>query len=96
MPQSIARYITNEPARLILRLCKHWGHRFEVSFDDSQGEVWFDPVRCRMRVVDDGLDVVLEGPDTEGVRRMAPIFDNHIRRMNREPLSEPAWEHKDD
>lgn len=94
MPQSRATYITTEPARLILRLCKHWGHRFDVSHDETQGEVWFDPVRCRMQVLNEGLDVVLEGPDSEGPMRMAPVFDNHIRRMNREPLSEPVWEHQ--
>ncbi len=36
---SSATITTVEPARIILRLAKHWGHKFEVSYDDARGRV---------------------------------------------------------
>ena len=36
---STATIATVEPARIILRLCKHWGHKFDVAYDDVHGLV---------------------------------------------------------
>ncbi|NLX16856.1 MAG: DUF2218 domain-containing protein, partial [Ramlibacter sp.] len=32
---STAEIATIEPARIILRLCKHWGHKFAVRYDEQ-------------------------------------------------------------
>ena len=36
---STASIATVEPARIILRLCKHWGHKWPVQYDEQHGRI---------------------------------------------------------
>ena len=46
MLSSSVRIQTSNPSRLIRRLCKHWGHKFEVNFDDQHGRIALGETTC--------------------------------------------------
>ena len=78
---SSARIKANNPARLILRLCKHWGHKFPVSFDERQGDVQLSIGRCLMQAQDGELDVRLESGDAEQLQKLEEVVADHLQRM---------------
>ena len=80
---SSASITTVEPARIILRLCKHWGHKFPVSYDDAQGRIELPLGQCLLSAGDGQLGVRLEGvPDADMVR-FEQVVAEHAQRMAR-------------
>ncbi len=39
MTVSLADVVTAHASRYLQQLCKHWSHKFSVSFDERQGKV---------------------------------------------------------
>ncbi|HTN66465.1 MAG TPA: DUF2218 domain-containing protein [Burkholderiaceae bacterium] len=78
---SSARIKANNPARLILRLCKHWGHKFPVSFDERQGDVQLSIGRCLMQAQVGELEVRLESGDAEQLQKLEEVVADHLQRM---------------
>ncbi|MFJ4089648.1 DUF2218 domain-containing protein [Pseudomonas psychrophila] len=76
---STAQIATDNLQRLITRLCKHWGHKFPVSFEALQGEIQLGLGRCLLQAQDNALDVRLNAADDEQLQRMTinplPTFD---------------------
>ena len=73
---SSATITTVEPARIILRLCKHWGHKFPVSYDDAQGRIELPLGQCLLSAADGQLSVRLEGvPDADMARGETYVWD---------------------
>lgn len=52
---------THKPERLMTRLCKHWGHKFEVSLTEHSGEIALPMGTCRLHCPGAGLAVELQG-----------------------------------
>ena len=50
---STAFIATVEPARIILRLCKHWGHKWPVQYDEQHGRIG-PPARTGGKEIVDG------------------------------------------
>jgi hypothetical protein len=83
MTTSTATIATVEPARIILRLCKHWGHKFPVSYDDTQGRIELPSALCLLTAGEGTLTARLEGgPDTD-LDRMEQVVADHAQRMAR-------------
>ncbi len=78
---SSARIKANNPTRLILRLCKHWGHKFPVSFDERQGDVQLSIGRCLMQAQEGELEVRLESSDAEQLQKLEQVVADHLQRM---------------
>ena len=78
-----ATITTAEPARIILRLCKHWGHKFNVSYDDTQGRVELTDAVLSMTVGDGQLHLRIEAPAGAGIARLADVVADHAQRMAR-------------
>lgn len=89
--QSSSLLKTNEAGRIVTRLCKHWSHRFEVVYDEKQGEIHFEQARCLLKVADDGLYVELKTESTELLEQLKQVFFDHAIRMAKEPLEEAEW-----
>ena len=90
-PVSTATITTVEPARIILRLCKHWGHKWPVRYDDSSGEVDLPSGRVRMRAGDGKLTVRLEGVPGADMAHLEQVLAEHAQRMAREEVFEWNW-----
>ena len=78
---STAQIATENPQRLITRLCKHWGHKFPVSHDERQGEIELSLGHCLLKVHENGLQVRLQAADEEQIQRLQQVVADHLERM---------------
>ena len=89
--QSIARIPTDQGGRYIRRLCKHWGHKLAVDFDDDSGTVvfprdarganWPGDARLIMQAHADNLECRLE-TSAEGQREaLKGAVERHLERF---------------
>ncbi len=78
-----ATITTAEPARIILRLCKHWGHKFAVSYDDTQGRVELSSALLLMRVGEGQLTFRIEAQPGADIAVLQDVVADHAQRMAR-------------
>jgi hypothetical protein len=78
-----ATITTAEPARIILRLCKHWGHKFTVSYDDAQGRIEFPEAQCLMSAGDGQLTFRIEVQPQADIAQLEQVVADHAQRMAR-------------
>ena len=82
---------TVEPARIILRLCKHWGHRFAVEYDEVQGCIDLPFGRCLLTAGTDELRVRLEGTPEADMDKFEEVVADHAQRMARNEIYAWNW-----
>lgn len=80
MSLSTARVPTAFASRYLQQLCKHWAHKFEVSFDPARGSIDFGGPTCRLDADDDALGVRIEAP-AEELDRWERVVAVHINRF---------------
>jgi len=78
---STALIATDNPQRLITRLCKHWSHKFPVNYDEHQGEIQLPLGRCALKVQEAGLQVRLEAEEEGQIQRLQEVVAEHLERM---------------
>ena len=61
---------TASGSKYLQQLCKHWGHKFEVEFSETRGQVRFPSALATMEASEDALLVSIETDDTESVERL--------------------------
>jgi hypothetical protein len=84
--------LTQDGARVMRRLCRHWSHKFTVRFDDATGEIQINEVQLAMRVATDRLHVTLENPAGEVPQRLPGVVADHLIRMaGTEPPLQVSW-----
>ena len=92
MTVSTATIRTVEPARIILRLCKHWGHKFAVRYDEQSGEIALTGYgSCSMQQVPGGLAFRLHCPDPDMLPRLQQVVAEHAQRMARDETFDFHW-----
>ena len=87
-----ATITTAEPARIILRLCKHWGHKFTVSYDDAQGRIEFPEALCLMTAGDGQLTFRIEAPPQADIAQLEQVVADHAQRMARDETYVWNWQ----
>jgi uncharacterized protein len=97
MPTSNTRIPTASGERYLTQLCKHWGHRFEVSLEPGRGRVSFGPDRaCSFEADAEGLRIRLEAADVEALAKLETVVLDHLRRFAfREDLGPVEWARDD-
>ncbi len=90
--RSEAHVPTAHAARYLTQLAKHWGHKFEVVFDDKTASIPLPMGLCRLTAGDDALDILVEAEDAEALARMQTVVVNHVQRFAfREPELPFDW-----
>jgi len=81
MSASQAIVPTASASRYLQQLCKHWGHKFEVSFDPQQGRVAlpFGPVD--LKASDSALEVTCRIEGDGDLERMQQVVADHLNRF---------------
>lgn len=81
MPASRAVVPTASASRYLQQLCKHWGHKFEVSFDPQAGKVAlpFGPVELSASA--DALEVTCRIDGEGDLARMQQVVVDHLNRF---------------
>ena len=84
---------TSEASRYLQQLCKHWSHKFEVTFTPGQGRVPFpNGAVCAMSATADTLSLRVDAADAAEAQRMAEVVIDHLQRFAfRAPLVVPDW-----
>ncbi|VVQ35471.1 hypothetical protein PS943_04361 [Pseudomonas fluorescens] len=68
-----------QPQRLIIRLSRHWAHKFQVEQQEGQSRIDFGGSGCLLKAVDGGLWVEAWAPAEEMDELEAAIVD-HLQR----------------
>jgi len=79
--KATATVATENPSRLINRLCKHWGHKFPAQHDEQKGEIELPIGNCRLQVTEGGLQVVVEAEEPEQLQKLKQVVADHLERM---------------
>ncbi|SMF07214.1 hypothetical protein SAMN06265365_102272 [Tistlia consotensis] len=72
---------TAHASRYLQQLCKHWSHRFEVTFDATSGEVRMTGATCRFEAAPERLSLYLEGEDAAALPRLCGVVADHLKRF---------------
>ncbi|MPT47359.1 MAG: DUF2218 domain-containing protein [Sphingobium sp.] len=72
---------TEKGSRYLQQLCKHWSHKFEVSFDEQQGRVDLIGTELTLKATPTTLEVALDAPDSEALIRMKKVAADHLDRF---------------
>lgn len=73
---------TEHASRYLQQLCKHWSHKFAVTFNPQEGMVPFnDHTKATFAADDTTLTIVLATSDTDGGTRMQTVIAEHLQRF---------------
>lgn len=92
MIRSTARYPTEHASKYLQQLCKHFGHKVEVSFDDKQGTVALLPGPATLSADAETLTVTVTGEDMKSVIQARFVVDSHLVTFaHRENFAGLTW-----
>ena len=92
MPESHASVATEKPAPYMKQLCKHFGHKVEVSFDDERGTIVFAMGRCELDASEAGvLRMRAQAEDAASLERTEQVVGSHLERFGRRDELSVSW-----
>lgn len=81
MSSATAHVPTANAARYLQQLCKHWGHKLEVSYDEKAGTVRFQDAVVTMTASDETLSVTVQAVSDEIRDRIEGVVASHLDRF---------------
>lgn len=72
---------TENGAKYVAQLCKHWSHKFPVEMEGDRGEITFDGAKATLDPDGQGIRVTLAGADRDQLERMKDVVAQHIDRF---------------
>jgi hypothetical protein len=72
---------TASASKYLQQLCRHWGHKFEVEFSETRGQVRFQSAVATMEASADALLVTIETDDGESVEQLKESVVRHLDRF---------------
>ncbi len=78
---SQARVPTAHAQRYMTQLCKHWGHKFTVSYDAHRGAIELPAGGCTLEADAEALAIRVEAKEPEGLGRLEQVVEEHIKRF---------------
>ncbi|MDO9416811.1 DUF2218 domain-containing protein [Pararhizobium sp.] len=82
MPIAKAKVVTEHASRYLQQLCKHWGHKYGVTFDPAQGTIVFDETSsCELKADPTTLFLTVHHSDADKIERLAEVVAVHITRF---------------
>ena len=93
MPVAQAVVATASARKYMIQLCKHWSHKLDVTWDDQQGRIVFDPNRtCALAVAGAELTLNVETANEEELERTKQTVISHLKRFAfREEFGDISW-----
>ena len=84
---------TANASRYMQQLCKHFAHKVEVDYDETQARAALPVGSATMNADDSVLRVNITAEDEEGLARARHIIDDHLRRFaRRENFEHMTWQ----
>ena len=81
MPQSAAIVTTDHASRYLQQLCKHWAHRFAVTFDPRKGAIDFGEGQTVDLAASDGALSMTIGAEEAALERLEQVVADHLKRF---------------
>lgn len=81
MACSKATVEVDNPSVLHRKLCRHFGHKVEASFDDDTGQVKFPFGTVDFTSTDRILTIVVTAEDEQGVATGRDVIGSHLVRF---------------
>ena len=92
LPSSIARVATPKARNYMIQMCKHFGHKLPVKYDDAGGRLQFEQRVCEFDITQPGiLTIALQADDERGLHAIEDIVDRHLRRFAFKEELAIAW-----
>lgn len=81
MPVSLADIATSNASRYLQQLCKHWSHKFEVTFNDHSGKVPFsEAAELTLTANGDVLSLKLDA-SADRLPTLEEVVADHLKRF---------------
>lgn len=83
---------TEKASRYLQQLCKHFAHKVEAEFTETEGVARLPGGETRMQADDQTLRIRIESEDEAGLARAQHIVEDHLIRFAfREQLGPCDW-----
>jgi hypothetical protein len=80
--ETVADVATLSGSKYLQQLCKHWGHRFTVTYDEHRGEVDFGGAQRLEAVAGDrGLRLTVEAENEAELITLRAVVAEHLQRF---------------
>jgi hypothetical protein len=81
--QSVAEVATPDASRYLQQLCKHFGHKLPVTFDEQSGRIEFSIGECRLDADEDEgvLTLSLSTPSVHQLEELQDVVARHLLRF---------------
>lgn len=87
-------FATPHGSKYLQQLCKHFGHKREVKFNESEGRCAFEIGTAYFNADDGGLTVRFELDGQDRTERARSVIDKHLQRFAfREGFEGMDWSH---
>lgn len=92
MLTSDAYFSTPNGAKYLQQLCKHFAHKVDVEYNDTEARAALPPGPAQLRTDAQGLSVTVSAQDEQGLKVAQYIIDDHLKRFAfRENFTQMAW-----
>lgn len=82
MKSSIATVATENASRYLQQLCKHWGHRFRVTFDPHRGVIDFgDGQSVELAASEKHLEITILDDKGTNLPELEKVVAEHLLRF---------------
>lgn len=81
----------DRPSPYLKQLCKHFRHRHEVSFTDTEGTLTFPYGSCELTAGEGTLTMVTAAADADGLARLEEVVGSHLERFGRRDSLSVTW-----
>ena len=82
MSMSEARVATENGARYLQQLCRHWAHKFVVQYTARNGRIDFGEGRAVAFTVGvDHLSLLAKAPDGDTLSKLEAVVADHLKRL---------------
>lgn len=93
MPTATSRFETPNASRYLQQLLKHFAHKAEVAYTETEGTAELPGGSLRLAVSPDALEIEVSGEEVKGVVQARYILEDHLVRFAfRENLLGLRWE----
>jgi uncharacterized protein len=86
------KYATPNGSKYLQQLCKHFGHKIEVDFSETEGLCTFEMGKAFLNANEDGLTIRFELLAAEHAQDAKMVIDKHLERFAfRENFEHMDW-----
>lgn len=90
--KSTTRVATKEGKNYIGKLCRHFRHKIEATYTETEGKAVFPKGVCLMRAEPDALQFDIEAESAEAVAKIQGVIDRHLIKFAFREQLEIQWE----